>query len=280
MSAFFSFLFVISIIATLVTLIIALVSFLRKKPHRKYLKIAGISAVIGTASLVGAMATQTPEERAAQQQRAAERQEEKDRLAAEKQAQKEKEEAEKQARKAQEAAESDAKKAQEAKEKEKVVADAIAQKRYDDQAEYEDWLKSTGVIGTIPGLGDRISVFEQRHKRTRGNDPDSYDDNLLSVMKDEGRILFITINALGRSLDPNTFVTPLLPVDGVRVSSSDDKSDELNTRRIFIGHSDMLEIVLPQSKGYYTRMDVYHAPTGDYIYTNIFTGRQDDPDTL
>lgn len=102
MSGFFSAVFVISTIVVVITLIIALVAFLRKKPHRKYLKIAGVSAIIGITSLVCSMATQTPEERAAQQQRAAERQAEKDRLAAEKQVQKEKEEADKQTYKNQE----------------------------------------------------------------------------------------------------------------------------------------------------------------------------------
>ena len=150
---------------------------------------------------------------------------------------------------------------------------------YDDQAKYEAWLKSAGVIGTIPGLGDRISVFEQKHKRSKGNDPDSYDDNLLSVMKDEGRVLFITVNAFGRPLDPDVVVTPLLPIDGVRISFSDDWVDQYFKRNTFVGHSNILEIVVPESEGYYTRMDVYDTPTGNYLYTNIFTGKPTEPDT-
>ena len=213
-------------------------------------------------------------------QEKAEKEEKKAQEAAEKKQKAEKEAAEKNAQKAQRDAEKKQKEEQSAKAKEQAAADAAAQKVYDDQAKYEAWLKSAGVIGTIPGLGDRISVFEQKHKRSKGNDPDSYDDNLLSVMKDEGRILFITVNAFGRPLDPDVVVTPLLPIDGVRISFSDDRSDKYNKRNTFVGHSDILEIVIPESKGYYTRMDVYDIPTGDYLYTTVFTGNYDDPDTM
>jgi hypothetical protein len=269
MSAFFSFLFVISIIATLVTLIIALVSFLRKKPHRKYLKIAGISAVIGTASLVGAMATQTPEERAAQQQRAAERQEEKDRLAAEKQAQKEKEEAEKQARKAQEAAESDAKKAQEAREKEKAAADATAQKLYDDQAEYEDWIKTSAIIGNKPGLGDRVDEFAKNHKLSSDVGMiKAFDDDHFNVTVIDGRIVSLQITATkGHKMD--SVIPSLIPADGTEVSSSVDNSDPLVSHHISEGHSDILDIAIPSSNGYYTRIDTYDAPSGNYLHTTL-----------
>ena len=98
-------------------------------------------------------------------------------------------------------------------------------------------------------------------------------------MKDEGRILFITVNAFGRPLDPDVVVTPLLPIDGVRISFSDDWVDQYLKRNTFVGHSDILEIVVPESEGYYTRMDVYDTPTGNYLYTNIFTGKPTEPDT-
>lgn len=254
MHNFFGFSMLAALIAVLVSLALLVHAFFRKKTYRPRLIFSGIAFALLVLSFISFGATTSPEERAAVEQKRI-------------------------AKQAQEAAEKKQKEEQAAKAKEQSAADAAAQKVYDDQAKYEAWLKSAGVIGTIPGLGDRISVFEQKHKRSKGNDPDSYDDNLLSVMKDEGRVLFITVNAFGRSLDPDMIVTPLLPTDGVRISSSDDRSDKYNKRNTFVGHSDILEIVVPESEGYYTRMDVYDTPTGNYLYTNIFTGKPTEPDT-
>lgn len=254
MHNFFGFSMLAALIAVLVSLALLVHAFFRKKTYRPRLIFSGIAFALLVLSFIGFGATTSPEERAAVEQKRI-------------------------AKQAQEAAEKKQKEEQAAKAKEQSAADAAAQKVYDDQAKYEAWLKSAGVIGTIPGLGDRISVFEQKHKRSKGNDPDSYDDNLLSVMKDEGRILFITVNAFGRSLDPDMIVTPLLPTDGVRISSSDDRSDKYNKRNTFVGHSDILEIVVPESEGYYTRMDVYDIPTSNYLYTNIFTGKPTESDT-
>ena len=291
MNDFFSNLMLASLISIIVSLLLIIHAFFRKKRYRPRLIFAGVSLGIFLFAAIGYTTTLSPEQRAEMEQKRiakqaqeaqekAEKEEKKAQEAAEKKQKAEKEAAEKNAQKAQRDAEKKQKEEQSAKAKEQAAADAAAQKVYDDQAKYEAWLKSAGVIGTIPGLGDRISVFEQKHKRSKGNDPDSYDDNLLSVMKDEGRVLFITVNAFGRSLDPDMIVTPLLPTDGVRISSSDDRSDKYNKRNTFVGHSDILEIVIPESKGYYTRMDVYDIPTGDYLYTTVFTGNYDDPDTM
>lgn len=285
MHNFFGFSMLAALIAVLVSIALLVHAFFRKKTYRPRLIFSGIAFALLVLSFIGFGATTSPEERAAVEQKRiakqaqevqekAEKEEKKAQEAAEKKQKAEKEAAEKNAQKAQRDAEKKQKEEQSAKAKEQSAADA------NDQAKYEAWLKSTGVVGTIPGLGDRISVFEQKHKRSSGNDPDSYDDNLLSVMKDEGRVLFITVNAFGRSLDPDVIVTPLLPTDGVRISSSDDRSDKYNKRNTFVGHSDILEIVIPESKGYYTRMDVYDIPTGDYLYTTVFTGKYDDPDTM
>ena len=301
MNNFFSALMLASLISIIVSLLLIIHAFFHKKRYRPRLIFAGVSLGIFLFAAIGYTTTLSPEQRAEMEQKRiakqaqeaqekAEKEEKKAQEAAEREAKKEQEKTEKEAKKAkaatekkqkdeQEAATKKQKAEQDAKAKEQSAADAAAQKVYDDQAKYEAWLKSAGVIGTIPGLGDRISVFEQKHKRSKGNDPDSYDDNLLSVMKDEGRVLFITVNAFGRSLDPDMIVTPLLPTDGVRISSSDDRSDKYNKRNTFVGHSDILEIVIPESKGYYTRMDVYDIPTGNYLYTNIFTGKPTESDT-
>lgn len=297
MHDFFGFSMLAALIAVLVSIALLVHAFFRKKTYRPRLIFSGIAFALLVLSFIGFGATTSPEERAAvdqkriakqaqEAQEKAEKEEKKAQEATEKklkeeQAAKAKEQsvADKKKQDEQKAAEKKQKAEQDAKAKEQDAADAAAQKVYDDQVKYEAWLKSAGVIGTVPGLGDRISVFEQKHKRSRGNDPDSYDDNLLSVMKDEGRVLFITVNAFGRPLDPDVVVTPLLPIDGVRISSSDDWSDQYNKRNVFVGHSNILEIVVPESEGYYTRMDVYDTPTGNYLYTNIFTGRPTEPDT-
>ena len=268
MNTFFTVLAFVSLALIPISFAFLIYAFFRKKAYRPRLIFVGCSIGLLIIATIGGTLTMSPEQRADIEQK---------RIA--KQAQEAQEKAETEEKKAQEAAEKKQKEEQAAKAKEQAAADAAAQKVYDDQAKYEAWLKSAGVVGTIPGLGDRISVFEQKHKRSRGNDPDSYDDNLLSVMKDEGRVLFITVNAFGRPLDPDVVVTPLLPIDGVRISSSDDRSDKYNKRNTFVGHSDILEIVVPESEGYYTRMDVYDIPTGNYLYTNIFTGKPTESDT-
>lgn len=255
MNTLFTVLAFVSLALIPISFIFLIYAFFRKKAYRPRLIFVGCSIGLLVISTLGGTLTMSPEQRADMEQKRI-------------------------AKQAQEVVEKKQKAEQDAKAKEQDAADAAAQTVYDDQAKYEAWLKSTGIVGTIPGLGDKISVFEQKHKRSSGNDPDSYDDNLLSVMKDEGRILFITVNAFGRSLDPDVIVTPLLPTDGVRISSSDDRSDKYNKRNTFVGHSDILEIVIPESKGYYTRMDVYDIPTGDYLYTTVFTGKYDDPDTM
>lgn len=291
MNNFFSNLMLASLISIIVSLLLIIHAFFRKKRYRPRLIFAGVSLGIFLFAAIGYTTTLSPEQRAAVEQKRiakqaqeaqekAEKEEKKAQEAAEKKQKAEKEAAEKNAQKAQRDAEKKQKEEQSAKAKEQSAADAAAQKVYDDQAKYEKWVKEKGIIGTVPGLGDRIEEFEKKHKRSRGNDPDSYDDNLLSVMKDEGRVPFITVNAFGRSLDPDVIVTPLLPTDGIRISSSDDRSDEYNKRNTFVGHSDILEIVIPESKGYYTRMDVYDIPTGDYLYTTVFTGNYNDPDTM
>ena len=255
MNTLFTVLAFVSLALIPISFIFLIYAFFRKKAYRPRLIFVGCSIGLLVISTLGGTLTMSPEQRADMEQKRI-------------------------AKQAHEVVEKKQKAEQDVKVKEQAAADAAAQKVFDDQAKYEAWLKSAGVIGTIPGLGDRISVFEQKHKRSKGNDPDSYDDNLLSVMKDEGRVLFITVNAFGRSLDPDMIVTPLLPTDGVRISSSDDRSDKYNKRNTFVGHSDILEIVIPESKGYYTRMDVYDIPTGDYLYTTVFTGNYDDPDTM
>lgn len=272
MSGFFSAVFVISTIVVVITLIIALVAFLRKNPHRKYLKIAGISAIIGITSLVCSMATQTPEERAAQQQRAAERQAEKDRLAAEKQAQKEKAAEEKDAIRAQENAEKKQKEERNLQEKEKAAADAAAQKLYDDQAEYEEWIRTNATIGKSPGLGDRVSAFAKKHNLTNDNNVIKvYDDGHFSATILDGRIVNLDIDHTeGHKMD--SIVTDLLPADGVEISSSVDNSDALLSKHISVGHSDILDIAVPSSGGYYTRVDIYDSKSGNYIHTVIATG--------
>lgn len=60
MQTLFILLLVASLVAVVVSLIITLVSFLRKKNHRKYLKIAGLSAVVVVVSFIGAFAFSTP----------------------------------------------------------------------------------------------------------------------------------------------------------------------------------------------------------------------------
>lgn len=64
MQTLFILLLIASLIAVVVSLIITLLSFLRKKNHRKYLKIAGLSAVVVVGSFIGAFAFSTPSDNA------------------------------------------------------------------------------------------------------------------------------------------------------------------------------------------------------------------------
>ena len=301
MHNFFGFSMLAALIAVLVSLALLVHAFFRKKTYRSRLIFSGIAFALLVLSFIGFGATTSPEERAAveqkriakQAQEAQEKEEKEEKQAqeaAEREAKKEQEKTEKEAKKAkaatekkqkdeQEAATKKQKAEQDAKAKEQAAADAAAQKVYDDQAKYEAWLKSAGVIGTVPGLGDRISEFEKKHKLSHGSSmPKAYDNDRFTVLADD-RIEHMTIEHLrGNKIDP--VISQMTPADGNEISAFVDDSDPLLAKHISIGHSDTLDIVLPTCKGYYTRMDVYDVPTGDYLYTILYTGNYDDPDTF
>ena len=150
---------------------------------------------------------------------------------------------------------------------------------YDDQAKYEKWVKEKGIIGTVPGLGDRIEEFEKKHKRSHASGIiKSYDDGRFTAVADD-RIENMTIEHLrGNKIDPA--ISKMLPADGKDVSAFVDTSDPLLAKHVSIRHSDTLDIVLPTCQGYYTQVDVYDVPTGDYLHTILYTGNYDDPDTM
>lgn len=152
-------------------------------------------------------------------------------------------------------------------------------KRLENQAKYEKWVKEKGIIGTIPELGDRIAEFDKKHRRSHASGIiKSYDDDHFVVLADD-RVEHMTIEHLrGNKIDP--VISQMTPADGKEISAFVDDSDPLLAKHISIGHSDTLDIVLPTCKGYYTRMDVYDVPTGDYLYTILYTGNYDDPDTF
>ena len=301
MNDFFSNLMLASLISIIVSLLLIIHAFFRKKRYRPRLIFAGVSLGIFLFAAIGYTTTLSPEQRAEMEQKRiakqaqeaqekAEKEEKKAQEAAEKKQKAEKEAAEKNAQKAQrdaekkqkdeqKAAEKKQKAEQDAKAKEQAAADAAAQKVYDDQAKYEAWLKSAGVIGTVPGLGDRISEFEKKHKLSHGSSmPKAYDNDRFTVLADD-RIEHMTIEHLrGNKIDP--VISQMTPADGNEISAFVDDSDPLLAKHISIGHSDTLDIVLPTCKGYYTRMDVYDVPTGDYLYTILYTGNYDDPDTF
>lgn len=268
MHNFFGFSMLAALIAVLVSLALLVHAFFRKKTYRPRLIFSGIAFALLVLSFIGFGATTSPEERAAVEQK---------RIA--KQAQETQEKAEKEEKKAQESTEKKLKEEQAAKAKERSAADAAAQKVYDDQAEYEKWVKEKGIIGTVPGLGDRIEEFEKKHKRPHASGIiKSYDDGRFTAVADD-RIENMTIEHLkGNKIDPA--ISKMLPADGKDVSAFVDTSDPLLAKHISIRHSDTLDIVLPTCQGYYTQVDVYDVPTGDYLHTILYTGNYDDPDTM
>ena len=255
MGTFFAIIFFASAVSILVLLAISVyMFFFQKDNYKKWLVRAGIAVGVLIVSVIGGVSTSsTPEQRAEMEQK---------RIAA--QAQKEQEKAEKEARKAQEAAQ-----------KEQKAADAAAQKAYDDQAKYEEWVRTHGVIGRSPGLGDRVEEFAKKHKiSSDAGMIKSYDDNHFNVVIVDGRIENLTINAAaGHKMD--SLVSELTPSDGTEVSSTVDNSDPLLSKHISIGRSDMLDMAIPRSNGYYTRIDTYDSRSGDYLHTTLAIGQKE-----
>lgn len=254
MGTFFAIIFFASAVSILVLLAISVyMFFFQKDNYKKWLVRAGIAVGVLIVSVIGGVSTSsTPEQRAEMEQK---------RIAA--QAQKEQEKAEKEARKAQEAAQ-----------KEQKAADAAAQKAYDDQAKYEEWVRTHGVIGKSPGIGDRVEEFAKKHKiSSDAGMVKSYDDSHFNAVIVDGRIENLTINAAaGHKMD--SLVSELTPSDGTEVSSTVDNSDPLLSKHISIGRSDMLDIALPRSNGFYTRIDTYDSRSGDYLHTTLAIGQK------
>ena len=71
----------------------------------------------------------------------------------------------------------------------------------------------------------------------------------------------------------DSLVAELTPSDGTEVSSSIDNSDPLLSKHISIGRSDMLDMAIPRSNGYYTRIDTYDSRSGDYLHTVLAVGQ-------
>ena len=227
--------------------------FFQKDNYKKWLVRAGIAVCVLIVSVIGGVSTSsTPEQRTEMEQK---------RIAA--QAQKEQEKAEKEARKTQEAAQ-----------KEQKAADTAAQKAYDDQAKYEEWVRTHGVIGKSPGVGDRVEEFAKKHKiSSDAGMVKSYDDSHFNAVIVDGRIENLTINAtVGHKLDP--LVLDLVPSDGTEVSSTVDNSDSLLSKHISIGRSEMLGIAFPKSNGLYTRIDTYDSRSGNYLHTVLTVGQK------
>ena len=227
--------------------------FFQKDNYKKWLVRAGIAVCVLIVSVIGGVSTSsTPEQRTEMEQK---------RIAA--QAQKEQEKAEREARKTQEAAQ-----------KEQKAADTAAQKAYDDQAKYEEWVRTHGVIGKSPGVGDRVEEFAKKHKiSSDAGMVKSYDDSHFNAVIVDGRIENLTINAtVGHKLDP--LVLDLVPSDGTEVSSTVDNSDSLLSKHISIGRSEMLGIAFPKSNGLYTRIDTYDSRSGNYLHTVLTVGQK------
>ena len=219
-----------AVVAVLVLLAVsAYTFFFRKDRCKTWLIRAGIAFGVLVVSLVGVNMTMTPEQRAEMEQK---------RIA-------------------------------EQAQKEQKAADAAAQKAYDDQAKYEEWVRTHGIIGKSPGIGDRVEEFAKKHKIS--NDAGmvkSYDDSHFNAVIVDGRIENLTINAAaGHKMD--SLVSELTPSDGTEVSSSVDNSDPLLSKHISIGRSDMLGIAIPRSNGFYTRIDTYDSRSGDYLHTTL-----------
>lgn len=266
MGTFFAIIFFASAVSILVLLAISVyMFFFQKDNYKKWLVRAGIAVGVLIVSVIGGVSTSsTPEQRAEMEQK---------RIA--EQAQKEQERAEKEAHKAQEAAQKEARKVQEAAQKEQKAADAAAQKAYDDQAKYEEWVRTHGVIGRSPGVGDRVEEFAKKHKLSSdAGMVKSYDDSHFNAVIVDGRIENLTINATaGHKMD--SLVTELTPSDGTEVSSSIDNSDPLLSKHVSVGHSAILDIAIPRSNGYYTRIDTYDSRSGDYLHTTLAVGQKE-----
>lgn len=265
MGIFFSVIFFLSAVCIILFLAISVYTFFfQKERYKTWLKRVGIAAAVLIVSVIGGVSTTTPEQKEAYQQKVeVER------------ATKEKQDAEKAAQKAQEAAEKKQKEEQEAKEKEKLSADAAAQKVYDDQAKYEKWVRTSAIIGKSPGLGDRVDEFAKKHKISSDVGMiKSFDDDHFNVAIVDGRIENLTINAAaGHKMD--SLVSELTPSDGTEVSSTVDNSDPLLSKHISIGRSDMLDMAIPRSNGYYTRIDTYDSRSGDYLHTTLAIGQKE-----
>ena len=225
-----------AVVAVLVLLAVSIYTFFFRKDRCKtWLIRAGIAFAVLVVSLVGVNMTMTPEQRAEMEQK---------RIA-------------------------------EQAQKEQKAADAAAQKAYDDQAKYEEWVRTHGIIGKSPGIGDRVEEFAKKHKiSSDAGMVKSYDDSHFNAVIVDGRIENLTINAAaGHKMD--SLVSELTPSDGTEVSSSVDNSDPLLSKHISIGRSDMLGIVLPRSNGFYTRIDTYDSRSGDYLHTTLAIGQKE-----
>ena len=237
MGTFFAVIFFISAVFILVFLAISVyMFFFQKDNYKKWLVRAGIAIGVLIVSVIGGVSTSsTPYQRAEMEQK---------RIA-------------------------------EQAQKEQKAADAAAQKAYDDQAKYEEWVRVHGVIGRSPGIGDRVEEFAKKHKISSDTGMvKSYDDSHFNAVIVDGRIENLTINATeGHKMD--SLVSELTPSDGTEVSSTVDNSDSLLSKHISIGRSDMLGIALPRSNGFYTRIDTYDSRSGDYLHTTLAIGQKE-----
>ena len=236
MGTFFAIIFFASAVSILVLLAISVyMFFFQKDNYKKWLVRAGIAVGVLIVSVIGGVSTSsTPDQRAEMEQK---------RIA-------------------------------EQAQKEQKAADAAAQKAYDDQAKYEEWVRTHGVIGKSPGIGDRVEEFAKKHKiSSDAGMVKSYDDSHFNAVIVDGRIENLTINATeGHKMD--SLVSELTPSDGTEVSSTVDNSDPLLSKHISIGRSDMLDIALPRSNGFYTRIDTYDSRSGDYLHTTLAIGQK------
>lgn len=162
MNDFFSNLMLASLISIIVSLLLIIHAFFRKKRYHPRLIFAGVSLGIFLFAAIGYTTTLSPEQRAVIEQKRIAKQAQEAQEKTEQEAKKAQEAAEREAKKAQEQAEKEAKKTQtaadkkqqdeqkaaekkqkaeqDAKAKEQAAADAAAQKVYDDQAKYEAWI--------------------------------------------------------------------------------------------------------------------------------------------
>jgi hypothetical protein len=132
--------------------------------------------------------------------------------------------------------------------------------------------KADGIIGKNPGIGDLVTEFEKEHKISHDNGlTKTYDNDHFNAVIVDGRIINLTITATeGHKMD--AIISSLVPSDGTEISATVDSSDPLLSKHISIGHSDMLSIAIPSSKGNYTRIDLYDTPTGNYLSTVLDVG--------